>query len=80
MDQTHQKQIDKLKSKVSCQWGFECIASDFNVKPKTKDSGINSFVECLSKDAHRCKFSVPFGGMYFCQGPIAVYVTKNVRQ
>ncbi len=50
--------------------GFTCKAIDI---------GLDSFVECLEKDSHRCPFSMTYANCNFCKSPARVYAAKELK-
>jgi hypothetical protein len=72
------KQIEEIIGQLKCPKDFKCYKSGFEVLCKAKDIGIESFLECLEETPFACKFAVPFGGLYYCQCPLRVYVAKKL--
>lgn len=80
MEQGHQKEIEEIIGQLKCPKDFECYKSGFKVLCKAVDVGVESFLECLEERPFKCKFSVAFGGLYYCQCPLRVYIAKKLKQ
>ncbi len=74
----HKRQMEKIMSKMKCPKDFACYKFDFKNFSKTKDVPMESFVECSSKDAWQCEYSLLFGSSYLCKCPLRVYVLKKL--
>lgn len=68
--------IDGLK----CPKEFSCYTSDLKNLCKAKDIGLESFIACQAENPMRCKFSILFGGVFFCQCDIRVFISKKLRR
>ena len=75
--QNHNKQIEKILDGIQCPKDFSCYTSGQERLCKAEDIGLESFLVCLETDPKKCKFSVVFGGMHFCQCPLRVYIAKK---
>lgn len=80
MEKKHIKQIKKIMDEIECEKDFACYKSEFKNHPKAKNIGIQSFVECLEKNAMFCKYSLSFGDSYLCRCPLALYFVKNIKE
>lgn len=74
MDDTD-NQLDGLKLLAECKRyepgiGFSC---------KARDVGLDSFAECLEKDAYRCPFSVSYARTHYCISPARVNVAQGKK-
>ena len=74
------KQIEELVNSLKCPKDFVCYKSGFKKMCRVKDIGIESFLICLDKDSLECRFSVHFGGVYFCQCPLRVLICREYRK
>ncbi|MCK4904760.1 hypothetical protein KAS42_00755 [bacterium] len=76
----HKEQIEKIMSEMKCPKDFACYRSDFKNLSMTKDTPMESFVECSNKDAWLCEYSFLFESCYLCKCPLKVYVVKKLRK
>jgi hypothetical protein len=75
-----QKDIEEMMNGLKCPKDFICYKSGFKILCKTEDMGLESFIACLGPDPSGCKLSISYGGLFFCQCPIRVYVAKHFNQ
>jgi len=80
MQKAIQEQIEKIINGLKCPKGFECYKSGFKNLGRAKDIGLESFVACLRNDPQDCKFSLQFGGIFFCQCPLRIYIAKKLKK
>ena len=78
MEQRHEQEIEKIISQIACPKDFTCYKERFHSLCKTKDVGLESYVQCLDDNPNRCTFSVRYGYSYYCRCPLRVYVAKNL--
>jgi len=74
------EQIEEMIDGLQCPKEFSCYTSGFKNLCKARDIGLESFVACLMKDPFACKFSLLFGGIFFCQCKLRVYIAKKLRK
>ncbi len=65
---------------LQCPKEFSCYTSGLKDLCKARDIGLDSFVACLAADPLQCKFSIHFGGIFFCQCKLRVYIAKKLRK
>lgn len=65
---------------LQCPKEFSCFTSGLKDLCKARDIGLDSFVACLAEDPLQCKFSIHFGGIFFCQCKLRVYIAKKLRK
>jgi hypothetical protein len=80
MKEAHKKEMEGLIDELKCPKDFACYKSGFEVLCKATDVGIESFLECLEEKPFDCKFSVFFGGLYYCQCPLRIYISKKLKK
>jgi len=75
--QQHSREIEAIKSTLKCSKGFECERSGFENLCRAGLIGAGDLVECLSENAGRCDFALPFGDSHFCSCPLRVYIARH---
>jgi hypothetical protein len=76
-----QKQIEEIINRHKCPKDLVCYTSGFRNLCKAKDIGLESFVMCLMPpDSPACKFSVDFGGAFFCKCPLRVHICRKLKK
>jgi hypothetical protein len=79
MDREYKKEIEEVIGQFKCPKDFGCYKSGFDVLCKAKDIGVESFLLCLERRSHGCKFlSVKRG--YACECPLRFYVARNLKK
>ncbi len=73
-------EIDKLASGIQCPKDFECYKSKAGKMCKTRDFGLERYLDCLEDEQHACEFSLSFGAGYFCTCPVQIYIAKHLKQ
>ena len=79
-DDELEKGIAEIIGELRCPKNFKCYRSGFESLCKAKDLDIDSFLQCLEKAPRKCKFSFSFGGAYFCECPLRVYISKKMNK
>jgi hypothetical protein len=72
--------IEKIIDTIDCPKGFVCYTSEFKSLCRARDIGLESFVACLASNPLKCKFSIHFGGIFFCQCLLRIYICKKLRK
>ena len=80
MEKTIQEDIEEMIRRVKCPKEFSCYRSGLKNLGKARDIGLESFVACLIADPLKCKFSIHFGGVFFCQCKLRVYIAKKLKK
>jgi hypothetical protein len=80
LEKTIENHVEEMMSGFTCPKGFKCYQSSFKNLCKARDIGLASFVACLMSDPLECKFSLLFGGVFFCTCPIRIYLAKNLKK
>jgi hypothetical protein len=76
MKQEAKQRIEELIK--DCPKGLKVSKPEFGIPCKAKHIALNSFAECLAKDSHTCKLSMPFGRKYYCRCPAGVLIAKEL--
>lgn len=72
-----EKEIEKIMGEMKCPKDFECYKSGSNDPHRTRDVGIESFLECLQENPNGCEYSLSFGYSWFCRCPLQMYLVKQ---
>ena len=80
MEQNIASRIEELICEFSCPKNYECYRSGFKHLCKARDVGLDSFVACLMSDPLDCKFSLLFGGVFFCTCSLRIYIAKHLKK
>ena len=78
MKKDHRKIIKEMLGEMKCPKNFRCMENGGNQVCRTRDLGIEKYLECLEKNPGDCKFSIRFGHSYLCKCPLRVYIAKNL--
>ena len=80
LQQDIQRDIEEIMDGLKCPKDFICYKSGFKILCRAKDIGLESFVACLIANPFTCKFSVHFGGAFFCQCPLRICICKKLKK
>jgi len=80
MDKDSNQEIEDLIDGLRCPNEFICYKSGFEKLSRVRDFGLESFLECLDGNSVKCKFSVYFGNIYFCQCPLRIYIWRQLKK
>jgi hypothetical protein len=80
MESAIQEHTEEMIDGMQCPKEFSCYTSGLKNLCKARDIGLESFVACLMNDPLACKFSIQFGGAFFCKCKLRVYITKKSRK
>ena len=80
MNEKQKQKIETIINEMQCPKKFKCYHSNFDNICKSKDIGIETFLECLEDDPHNCPFAVPFADVFFCQCPLRVFIAKSMKK
>ncbi len=72
--------IEEMMESTQCAKNFVCYKSGFKTLCKARDIGLDSFVACLMHDPLDCKFSLLFGGVFFCTCAVRIFIAKNLQK
>ena len=78
MEPEHRKKIDEIMGEMDCPKKYKCVESGFEDLCKARNSGLDSYLDCLNDHPPECSFALPFGMGYLCQCPLRVYLVKNL--
>ncbi len=79
MNEAIRQKLKEMIGQIQCPVDSYCVKNDLTLLCKTKDIGVENFVQCLDVPRQRCKFFVIFGKGRFCKCPIGVYITRNLK-
>jgi hypothetical protein len=80
IEKSIESHIEEMMCGFTCHKDFECYRSGFRNLCKARDIGLESFVACLMSDPLECKFTLLFGGVFFCTCPVRIYLVKNLKK
>jgi hypothetical protein len=80
MDEEQEKKLKEIMSRFHCKKDYLCYKSGYEVLCKTRDIGLESYLECLDDECSSCEFSIPFGDTRFCHCPLRVYICKELKK
>ncbi len=76
-------EIEEIMENMDCPKDFVCYKTDFENLCEFNELGIEDFIEC----GDNCEFSpticpsgFDFGGSYFCNCPLRVFVAKQLKK
>ena len=78
MQKDVENKIEEFVGKLGCPKGFRCCTEGLEGLCKAQDVGLAT--ECLEENPFECPFSVPFGGLYYCECPLRVYIAKELKK
>jgi hypothetical protein len=73
-------EMEKIASGINCPKEFACCKPGSENVCKTRDIGLEQYLECLDEDPQSCDFSLSFGTGYFCTCPVQLYIAKNLNK
>lgn len=80
MERAVQEHIEKIIDGLHCPKEFSCYKSGLKNLCEARDIGLDSFVACLVEDPLACKFSIHFGGVFFCQCRLRIFISKKLKR
>ena len=80
MKQDHENELKEIIGSFTCPKDFKCYKSGFEVLCKARDVGMQTFLECLEEDPHKCPFSKPLAAWHICKCPLRVYIAKELKK
>ena len=79
MEQNQENELKEIMGGLSCPKDFKCYKERFKKLCKTRDVGLESYLECLEEDPFDCPFKISFGGVYYCNGPLRLYIASKLK-
>jgi len=74
------KTMQEIMGKMSCPESFICAELESEMLCKTKDNGMDAFLDCFAEKRSHCTFTVPFGDNdNFCSCPLRVFLCKELK-
>ena len=80
MERAIQEHIEEIIDNLQCPKGFLCYTSGLQNLCESRDIGLESFVACMIEDPMACRFSIHFGGIFFCQCKLRVFISKKLKK
>ncbi len=80
VDEETKTKIEEIIGGMRCPKDFQCYKSGFETLCKVKEVGLEQYLECLEENPRDCELSFPFGDGYFCQCPLRVYISKELKK
>jgi hypothetical protein len=80
MEQDIKKKIKEIIGDIQCPREFCCLEAGFDKSCKTRDVGLEEYIECLEENSHHCSYSVSYGASHFCSCPLRVYICKKLKK
>jgi hypothetical protein len=80
MELDYKKELEKVVGDLVCPKDFKCCTEGLENLCKATDVGLESHIECLEQNSFECPFTVPFGGLYYCECPLRVYIAKKFKK
>lgn len=77
MKQSCKKQIEKAMKGLSCPKCLRCCKLGVEELCKTKEVGIEVFLECWQKNPKECKNSLLFGELRLCECPTRYHIKRE---
>ncbi len=72
------EKVRQIMDGMSCGKAFACLQKGFKRLCKSRDHGLEGFLDCMEPQTTHCVFRVPFGGAHFCRCPLRVYLKKEM--
>ena len=80
MEKDHEKKVKEIIVDITCSKDVKCYKQGFKSLCKAQDIGLNTLLECLEEPPNDCQFSLSYGGMFLCECPLRVYISKNLKK
>ena len=80
MKKKHKQEIEHILNGLQCPKDFVCYTSGQEKLCEALDIGLEAFLVCLESNPRECKFSVRYGGNFFCQCPLRVYIARKLQK
>jgi len=79
MEEKDRKKVEEIVAGMQCSKNFKCAESGFEHLCRSRDFGVENYLECLEKNSSSCPFALSFGYVYLCQCQLRVYLAKKVK-
>ncbi len=80
MKKKHKGELRQILNGLKCSKDFLCYTSGLEKLCRATDIGLEKSLVCLESNPQDCKFSVRYGGSFFCQCPLRVYIAKKLQK
>ena len=74
----HAEEIERLMSQITCNKGFRCVKTNFNVLCKAKQIFGSEYLICLEKDGDKCVHYKRVNNKGICYCPLRKFSAKIV--
>jgi hypothetical protein len=74
------RRLEKAKPGPKLLEDCRYFKSGVGFKCKTRDVGLNSYIECLEIDSHTCPFSLSYAFTYYCLCRARVFIAKQLEK
>ena len=80
MESAIQEHTEEMIDGLQCPKEFSCYTSEFKNLCKARMSAWNHLLHVWLTNPFDCKFSIHYGGIFFCHSPLRVYIAKKLRK
>jgi hypothetical protein len=80
MAQDLRNKIKEIIGETQCPHELCCLETGFDKVCKTREVGLEQYIECLEEDASHCSFSASYGNSQYCSCPLRVYICKKLKK
>ncbi len=79
MKDEDRKKVEEIMAGMQCPKNFKCAESGFEHLCRSRDFGVENYLECIEENPSACPFALSFGYVHFCQCPLRVYLAKKLK-
>ena len=80
MKEEDRKKLEEIMAGMKCPKDFKCAKSGFEQLCKSRDIGLENYLDCLEGPPSDCSFALSFGYGHLCQCPLRVYIAKKLKE
>ena len=80
MENSHEKTIGKIISRIQCTKHTKCYESNFENICKAEDKGLPVHLVCLEDKPQDCHFSLSIGEEFYCGCPLRFYIARELKK
>jgi len=78
MKDEDRKRIAEIAGSMQCPKNFKCAESGLEQLCRTRDFGVEKYLDCLEEKPGACSSALSFRSGHLCQCPLRVYIAKNL--